>query len=242
MVALGVGELIGPLSYDQLDIVDELERLASVMIENLVYLQDVAFMIVDASLHQGLLEECMVDVVYQECQVVLQYSHQSEPTFLEDLVIFDPLLLFEDELGEELLLVLFEVFNLQKQIGDNLYRLHVGLTQLILMLMMLVLLLSRIGLFVLFMYRVPHGFIKTLVHAVPGINGFYLKLLLVQGPVGEDQFIAHVLDLHHVALSLKAVNRDVAHELIDLKVPPRYQVLILSPSQGVLNLFQFELV
>ena len=140
-------------------------------------------MIVDTPLHKGLLVEGMVDVVYQECQIVLQHSHQSESAFLEDLVVLDPLLLFEDELGKELLLVFLEVFNLQKQVGDDLDRIHVGITHFILMLMMLILLFSGIGLSMFLVYGVLDGFVQTLFHAITSVDGFYLKLFLVQGLV-----------------------------------------------------------
>jgi hypothetical protein len=93
LVALGVNELVLPLSDNQLDIVNKLERFLSVLAKNIIDLQNIALVIINSPLHQSLLKQGMVYVVYQKSQVILKDSHKCEPSLLEYFIIFNPLLL-----------------------------------------------------------------------------------------------------------------------------------------------------
>ena len=51
LVALGVNELVLPLSDNQLDIVNKLERVLSVLAKNIIDLQNIALVIINSPLH-----------------------------------------------------------------------------------------------------------------------------------------------------------------------------------------------
>jgi len=51
LVALGVNELVLPLSDNQLDIVNKLERFLSVLAKNIINLQNIALVIIYSPLH-----------------------------------------------------------------------------------------------------------------------------------------------------------------------------------------------
>jgi hypothetical protein len=72
-------------------------------------------------------------------EIILEDAHQGESTLFEDLVILDPLLLLQHQLLQEVLLALLEGLNLEEEVSDDLDALHIGLTQLRVILLVLLL-------------------------------------------------------------------------------------------------------
>lgn len=123
----------------------------------------------------------MLAAVDDKREIILEDAHQSESTLFEDLVILDPLLLLQDQLLQEVLLALLQSLNLEEEVSDDLDALHIGLTQL--RVILLVLLLCRVRILVL-VDRVLRRLHCGGLHAVRCVARLYFLLFLVQAPIG----------------------------------------------------------